>query len=100
MVGGGIVKGGGTPMSFALVFKFPSPTVRKIPLKGGTFWGVKFRFYFVLFLGFCKWLDRVSHPILSQKMVRHHQSREKNGFFLDKWLKIRKCGFEANDQLF
>ena len=82
MVGGGIVKGGGTPMSFALVFKFPSPTVHKIPKKGGTFWGVKFRFYFVLFFGFLKWLDRVSHPILSQKMVRHQQFLEKkNGFF-------------------
>ena len=81
-------------MSFALVFKFPSPTVHKIPKKGGTFWGVKFRFYFVLFLGFWKWLDRVSHPILSQKMVRPHQFLEKNGFFTIYGSKFEKKGLE------
>ena len=52
MVGGGIVKGGGKANHFLIVFKFPSPTVHKIPKKGGTFGGVKFRFYFVLFFGF------------------------------------------------
>ena len=43
-------------------------------------------------------MDRVSHPILSQKMVRPHQFHEKTDF-LGKWLEIRKKGFGAKNLL-
>ena len=61
-VGDGIVKGGGTPMSFVIVFKFPSPTVHKIHMKWDTFWGkidfIFFCYFFEKTHFTTKWLGR------------------------------------------
>ena len=67
MVGGGIVKGGGTPMSFALVFKFPSPTVHKIPKKGGTFWGGKISILFCFIFWILKMVGSCFSPNFESK---------------------------------